>query len=462
MEAIPSSAAIDAVVRAIAPPDAAGAGADWSGLPEDLLLIVMAALDLPNLISSAAVCTSWRDACKTFGLPVLKQAPCLLYACEQYGSSDAALYCPSTDATFRVPFPGPPHDKRGFVFSCNGWVFAADEVGNPYLFNPMTGVQSTLPPVKTIMCREENFYNDDGEHLIVEDIEDGVSRTHVIRARHSEYVRVAISPAAEVGACTVLMVHEPCRRLSFARPGDKRWTLLSDDIPHVSNVLYNANDGLFYILHTRGSISTLDLSGPSPSMATIMDHVTTRWMAQLYLALTPSGELLQVWRMQEHIDIPLKARCTRQDVRERAIQNCIEFADEDGSDKLNLERNSDDEEDGLSEVDTDERVSTTELLVFKVDIDRKKLVEIRDIGDQALFLGFNAAVCLPIKDLSPFEPNSAYLTDDGTAYGSGPMSRKDLCIWNIKKRSMQNLVDAWPNLHSWLDLPAPIWITPRF
>ncbi|KAM0890999.1 hypothetical protein ACQ4PT_026676 [Festuca glaucescens] len=111
------------------------------------------------LARSGAVCTSWRDARTTFRIRELKRAPCLLYASEQYGSSDAALYCPSTDATFRVPFPGPPHDKRGFVFSCNGWVFAADEVGNPYLFNPMTGIQATLPP---LVCRGKNFYNDDG------------------------------------------------------------------------------------------------------------------------------------------------------------------------------------------------------------------------------------------------------------------------------------------------------------
>jgi hypothetical protein len=174
MGAVLSSAAVCLVLiatwkyarRWLMAQDAASA-AGWSDLPEDLLLIVLAALDVPNLISSAAVCTSWRDACNTFGLPVLKQAPCLLYACEQYGSSDAALYCPSTDATFRVPFPGPPHDKRGFVFSCNGWVFAADEVGNPYIFNPMTGVQAALPRVQTINrgCDEElfaNWWDDEG------------------------------------------------------------------------------------------------------------------------------------------------------------------------------------------------------------------------------------------------------------------------------------------------------------
>jgi hypothetical protein len=251
MEGVPSSAAVDAVVRAtksyaqqrpMAPPHAAAAG--WSGLPEDLLLIIMTALDVPNLIRSGAVCTSWRDACSTFRLPALKQAPCLLYACDECGPNDAILYCPSTDAKFRVPFPGPPHEKRGFVFSCNGWVFAVDEVGNPYLFNPMTGVQAALPPLNTIAG---DFYDNDGKHVFF----DGDTRVGDIWARHSHYVRVAISAAAEVAACTVLIVHDPQYTLSFARPGDKRWTLLPDGIrcDHIiSDVLYNEKDGLFYIL----------------------------------------------------------------------------------------------------------------------------------------------------------------------------------------------------------------------
>jgi hypothetical protein len=108
---------------------------------------------------------------------------------------------------------------------------------------------------------------------------------------------------------------------------------------------------------------------------------------------------------------------------------------------------------------TDE-VTTNLLLVFKVDIKRQKLVELRDLGDHALFLGDNSAVCLPTKDYPAVQPNCVYLTDHCFKYN--PMIRKDLGIWNIKKRSMQKLVDAWTKLHSWLPLPAPVWIMPRF
>ncbi|XP_020194747.1 F-box protein At1g10110-like [Aegilops tauschii subsp. strangulata] len=236
--------------RSIAPTDAPDA-ADWSGLLQDLLLAIMAALDVPSLVRSGAVCTSWRDAYSTFRLPALKQAPCLLYACDEYGPKEAALYCPSTNATFRVPFPGPPLEKRGFVFSCHGWVFAADEVGDPYLFNPITGVQAALPPVKTLSGRDEDFYDDEGKHVIDpgSDDENEDQKTSILWARDSEYIRVAISSAAEVTACTVLIMHNPDSMLSFAKPGDKRWTLLPNlqtrQTGGVSDVLYNDKDGLF-------------------------------------------------------------------------------------------------------------------------------------------------------------------------------------------------------------------------
>jgi hypothetical protein len=107
-----------------------------------------------------------------------------------------------------------------------------------------------------------------------------------------------------------------------------------------------------------------------------------------------------------------------------------------------------------------DEVNTTELVVFKVDIKKKKLVELRDIGDHALFLGFNASICVPTKDFLGFEPNCAYLTDDLEEHNE--KLRNDRVVWNIKKRSMEKLDDVWACTHPYLPLPAPIWITPRF
>ncbi|XP_051228775.1 uncharacterized protein [Lolium perenne] len=458
----------------------------WSTLPDDILLTIMAALDVLNLRPCSAVCKSWSRVYKALRLPSLEQAPCLLYAGEQYGPNNLALYCPISDATFRVPFPGPPHYKRGFTFSCpRGWVFTTDAVGNPYLLNPITGVQATLPPVNTIYERD-NYYDEHGRHKHVWDTdpeEEEGSLPCFSWARHSVFFRVAMSVAADVTQCTVLIVHMPFGRLSFTRPGDNEWTLLSERTFSVCDILYNESDGLFYILYGRGSICTLDLSGPSPTTKTIMRRVLDEPKCrEMYLALGVSGELLQVWRNWEHVDSPRKYRDVYKEIMNGACKDRIDFLGRDDNNKNKLsDLETNEEEDELHEaIRTDEEtdfsqwlregidlphrltdeVTTNEILVFKVDKERKKLVELKDIGDHALFIGRNSAVCLPIKDYQVFEPNCIYLTDDCINFG--PILRKDLGIWNIKKRSMQKLGDVWPNLHPWLHLPAPIWIMPRF
>ncbi|KAM3056778.1 hypothetical protein ACUV84_000177 [Puccinellia chinampoensis] len=153
-------------------------------------------LDIPNLRRSSFVCTSWCHAHSAFNLAALQQASCLLYSCKEYGPNDLTLYCPTTDATFRVPFLGPPHNKRGFTFSCpGGWVFTTDEVGDPYLINPLTSVQAALPPVQTI-DHTDIYYDYDGNSIW------GC-------ARHKVYLRVAIFAATDVTKCTVLIVHMP-------------------------------------------------------------------------------------------------------------------------------------------------------------------------------------------------------------------------------------------------------------
>jgi hypothetical protein len=261
----------------------------WSALPDDLLLTIMAALAVPDLGRCGAVCKSWRHAYDAFRLPALEKAPCLLYACEEYGPNDLALYCPTTEATFRVPFPGQPHFNRGFTFSCpDGWVFTTNEVGDPYLINPLTGVQAALPPVSTIYDND-TFYNDDGKIFWATDVDREEDPLTVITwAQHDVYLRVAISTSTEVTECTVLIVHTPHNMLSFARPGDDHWTLLSKKTYSVRDIFYNVNDGLFYILYDSGSISTLDLiSWPSPPRATIMPRMINvrRLCDEMYLTL---------------------------------------------------------------------------------------------------------------------------------------------------------------------------------
>ncbi|CAM0878030.1 unnamed protein product [Alopecurus aequalis] len=447
--------------RLLTAPDAAATDADWSSLPDDLLFTIMAALDIHSLRRAGAVCRSWRHAHNLFQLPALEKAPCLLYACEEYGPNDVALFCPTTNATFRVPFPGPPHHKRGFTFSCpGGFVFTTDQVGNPYLINPLTGVQATLPPASTIYDNGARLSDVDGAGECFDGIP-SLSILPTIRwARHGGYLCVAISAAAEVTECTVLILHMACGRLSFAKPGDTQWTLLEHFIYSATNILYNDDDGLFYILFERGGVATLDLRGPSPSRTTIMPRaINTRKCRVMYLALGPSGQLLQIWRNWEHINTPHNHRRTYKDIVSGARQGHVDFVGKDDNEPTGTDLPHDNEPTGIDLLDGE--VTTNEIVVFKVDTEGQKLVELRDIGDHALFLGRNSALCLPTKDFPMFEPNCAYLTDD--CFHCDPTLRKDLGVWNIKKRSMHKIgEDVWPDLLPWLHLPAPVWIMPRF
>lgn len=317
-------------------------------------------------------------------------------------------------------------------------MFASDESGDPYLLNPITGSRAALPSFGTIYHRESRF-DHDHKHALKARLENRALGPMITWAWHSGYIRVAVSAATEISACTVLILHIPDEsRLSFARPGDKQWTWLPDH-QGFKDVLYNDKDGLFYALGYGSSVYTLDLNGPLPMVTMIMCGVSAWGNPTKYLAFSPSGELQQVWRIWNCADVPIK-----------------DVVNEDGVDFAN--KYDDDE---LSELLKDEdKIKTMKLLIFKVDIGRQKLVELRDIGDHALFLGYNNVVYVPTKDFPAFKPNQAYLSDDRFKWK--PTLKVDLGIWNVKERNMQKLQDAWPCMYSWLDLPGPIWITPRF
>ncbi|CAL4899758.1 unnamed protein product [Urochloa decumbens] len=474
--------------------------ADWSGLPEDLLLIVMGALDVPSLVRAGGACSPWRATYATFRrlrLPSPRQAPCLLYAREDYGPNHVAMYSPTTGETFRVPLAGPPHHRRGLTVSTAvpGWVFTTDSVGDPYLLNPLTGARAALPPVKTL-GNYDTFLDGNGEHIFPAGLEQGVMKpASVFRARDWAFIRVAVSAGG--GAATVLVVHPPESKLSFTRVGDERWTPLTSVGPLVGhdalgfdNVLYNDKDGLFYAAESYGSVYTIDLDGPSPVVTRIFvgKPRTTGCDHTMYIAVAPTGDLVLMDRMWNQTHRPVEEHTTYQHRRynDAMVDSDIEGngeeedLDDDMDEELYSDSSDDEDEEDEEELNehckhtdsfvdptqeilstyTHEESVTTELVIHKVDLQRQKLVRLRGIGDQhALFLGYNSPAFLPTKDFPEFKPNHAYLTDDCNE--CNPSLRRDLGIWSFEERRLEKkLSDEWPGVYDWQDLPAPILITP--
>lgn len=184
------------------------------------------------------------------------------------------------------------------------------------------------------------------------------------------YGRVAISAAGASPECIVLLAHTPCGSLSFARPGDESWTSLPEpySTTEVAIAVYNERDGLFYTLCEGGVVCTFDLSNPSsPAAVRPIAYGAKRHSSgsaarhSHYLLFTPCNAILVVTRrFARALDTPRGGG-----------------------------------------------VATTDLWIHKV--------RGRDwtcLGDNALILGRNSPLCLPIKDYPMLRPNCAYLTDD--------------------------------------------------
>ncbi|KAL5203702.1 hypothetical protein ABZP36_008573 [Zizania latifolia] len=450
---------------------------DWSGLPEDLLLIAMAAMEVPELVRSGAVCRLWRSAFVTFRGLLLRSTrqpvPCLLYG----RRSDAAvfLYSPSTHTNYRVPLSA--EAASGIVGSAYGWLFTTDFAANPYLINPLTGARVALPPITTlerVMGRKPVFSvdgNDDHRRRgVVYDVDFGgpyrrmVGSVTAREAREWMYRRVAMSASPSVGAgCIVLLLHMPYQELSFARLGDERWTSLSGILRyhdcHFQDIVHNPINGLFYLLADGWRLlRSLDLAGPSP-VATNLVQLSITPYYQLhgrleivrYLVVTPCGDLLLVERLwRRRPTMPVGAEWLWHN---RATTNV-------GEDILTV---------AIPEEERICDVSTVLMRLSRLRYPQFVLQEKLPNGvgaDHALFLGYGGAtVCLTVDDYHPMiRGNCAYLTDDSDQTYSLPCRWLDHGIWDFgsssSDRSLQKLIDVWRLHHPLANSPVPIWITP--
>ncbi|CAN6273704.1 unnamed protein product [Urochloa humidicola] len=430
---------------------------DWSRLPEDILISILQALPVADAVRSGAVCTSWNvayAAFRRFRVPSPRQPPCLLYASDGLDPGAAALHCAATGAALRIPFPRAPLARRPLLGSGHGWVVTADEASNLHLVNPVTGAQVALPPITAIhhvkMGTDEqgdpayNVYEDlpgfkfnysqgqfevDHEPTILE----------IDRAHEFMYYRVALSASPSAGrACVVLLLHMPQGEVSFARLGDDRWTWVAPGdgtgLPWrygYRDALYSAADGLFYLLGYDASLCSLDLNGSSPAAHEIINYVPNSATPTKYLVQTPPGDILQVWRLRDHVHSLTPVDIPPDDMDDEWPPDpCLEL-------------------------------NTVDMQVYKVDLHGQRVELMKSLPDYALFLGFNGSMCLPVKDFPGLKPNCAYITDDSVEYVNiSKYNRREVGIWNMAEQSMLKLVDVSPVIYPWLNWPSPIWIKP--
>ncbi|XP_062197712.1 putative F-box protein At4g22660 [Phragmites australis] len=397
-------------------------------LPEDILMDIFALLEIPDLVRVGSVCSSWRAAyisLHSSGRYRRPQTPCLLYTSQADGDNVACLYSLSEKRVYKLTLPEPPIRSRYIIGSSQGWVVTADERSELHLVNPITGEQIALPSVTTIE-QVKPIYDDAGviqQYELLQYYGEEVIADPSIHAldnlRDKLYTKAFVFSDSSTGSYIVVLIHNPIYQLSFARAGDSKWTWLPPSANY-DDCIYM--DGLLYAVTSTCGIDAFDLTGPTIVRKVVMDDMKNYIYEHLYMAQRPSGDVLLVWREQ-----------------------IVTIGNDEGDDAPERDPNS------------DIIAETRKIMLYKVNMAAKELVEINGLHDHVLFLGHSQSLCLGAKEYPQLKANHVYLTDDIQGIALWKSSSRDIGVRNLEDNSFEEIVSP----QSWCSWPAPIWITPN-
>ncbi|VAH72983.1 unnamed protein product [Triticum turgidum subsp. durum] len=84
-------------------------------LPRDILMVIFAALEIPDLMRAGSVCSSWHSTyaeLRTLGKYKQGQTPCLVYTSESDPDDVLSLYSLAEKRSYKLTLPQPPMRSR--------------------------------------------------------------------------------------------------------------------------------------------------------------------------------------------------------------------------------------------------------------------------------------------------------------------------------------------------------------
>ncbi|KAL6637699.1 hypothetical protein ACP70R_025271 [Stipagrostis hirtigluma subsp. patula] len=272
---------------------------DWSGLHEDLLLLVVGRLPVLDLLRFRAVCASWRAAAVFFaagrGRPRPDRPWLLLPTDDAAADPGRGRLVVSRD--LEVPVVTLPArlgrvNPRRFVplGSARGAIVAADDRGQMHLLDLVTGARKPLPPVATLP--------------LVDRVEQGPAGLQVLHrgrvARIDGLIHKAVPVPTPGGGVMVVAIYRQQQhrnQWATARPGDRAWKSVAptsipavvDVVVHKGQLYANTRYGMMYVFpELRG------LGSASPEIIPSVTRRPSAYVERSFLVESPRGELMQV------------------------------------------------------------------------------------------------------------------------------------------------------------------------
>lgn len=294
--------------------------------------------------------------------------------------------------------PLPEARGRKILGSAHGWLITVDEDGQFNVLNPLNRMQIALPPQSSFQSVKER-----PPKLTPQEVRDMFP------------LRATLAPDPASGDFIAMVVHlgfdTTC--LSFCRSSDNGWTRF--ETLGVDAVLDFA-DGHFYSTNMGGEIFHNEIS-TTPKMELIAG-LHPYDITGSYYVVECDGEILVVSRF----------RWVGGPTREPW----------DGTNHY-----------------------TNTFKVYKLNLKDKLLTEIYNIGDNALFVGFNSTLCLPATtDIKAYKKNCIYFTDDyhdGIFGDIEDIGGLDMGVFNLDDGTIE---PHYPGV-SKSNFSLPIWFVPN-
>ena len=389
--------------------------AEWSELAADLVRTIEEKLSFyQDKVRCRCICSSWRSALPKMPHQKRDLLPWLLVPLKsKSGTGTSFGFFDLLEKKVHGLELSDPQGK-GMLFrgSSHGWVVNIENNTSICLINPLTGAQVQLPP-RSKFPDVRNYRNDKpgNEYGIREEDRDlfyTISEAHV-RTYFTEKVVLSSSPQSE--DFVAVAIYGEYGRLAYCKLGDRKWTFL-DGVHCYYDMLFHR--GQLYAMTADGTIMVCDIHNPFPKM--------------IKLVSPPPGPSL-TW----------KINLVESSVGLLIVQRRVK---------------------SLGEIDASTETFMYKTLwfkIYKLDTSSREWYQVKDIGEDMLFLGWNSSLSISCHNFPGYAGNCIYFTDDCLLYHrEGIIGGFDIGVFSLTDGSIKHL-PGYTGDSELLIWPPPVW-----
>ncbi|KAM7523080.1 hypothetical protein LguiA_012982 [Lonicera macranthoides] len=406
---------------------------EWNQLPGDLVRTIEDFLVLYiDKVRFRSVCASWNSS-NLQKLPnhQLKQLPWLLHTHDNNKDASHGFLNVIDSKTYQLDVP--KAQGKMFKGSSHGWVATVEDSNygpGIYLLNPLTSARIKLPPRNTFP-NVKNYRPSkvDNEYGLIGLKGHGIYYVDSAHVNTYFLSKIVLSSTPSKKDCVVVAIYGVPSSLAYCKLNDKKWTLLHNRGSFADVIFYK---GKLHALAEGGSLlvfeSIRDI--PQPGFISGSSRPASQGVTHPGIALAQARLTSEFSWDPKPVSLPKGGAMAPPGpllppplIRANAEVKQIAYLASVVSCQLYLVESSDGE---LIMVKRHSRIQPREgyneslywpwktygFTVYKHDSSNLSWVELKDLGDGMLFLGYNSSLSFSCRDFGGDKSNRIYVTDD--------------------------------------------------